>query len=112
MRLGPDARAVSVSLDKAFAARSLRGSPQLYASDRVPPADLQRIRAFGTEGDDGPANGAITSEGIGDGCEEGIGQYVRLRYPSNLPTDDRYDFEWQDLQKTIDPFQKFDYNAI
>ncbi len=62
--------------------------------------------------DFGPANDVITAEGIGDGCEEGIGQYVRLRYPSNLPTDARYDFTWQDLQKTSDPFEKFDYNAV
>jgi hypothetical protein len=62
--------------------------------------------------DFGPADDAITAEGIGDGCEGGIGQYVRLKYPSNLPTDARYDFNWQDLQETSDAFEKFDYNAV
>lgn len=62
--------------------------------------------------DFGPADGAIGSEGIGDGHEEGIGQYVRLKYPSNVPSADRYDFKWQDLRNASDPFQKFDYDAV
>jgi hypothetical protein len=62
--------------------------------------------------DFGPANGVLTDEGIGDGWEEGIGQYVRLEYPSNLPPSERYDFEWQALRKTRDPFQKYDYDAV
>jgi hypothetical protein len=62
--------------------------------------------------DFGPANSVLTDEGIGDGYEEGIGQYVRLRYPSNVPCANRYDFDWQALRKTSDPFQKYDYDAV
>jgi hypothetical protein len=62
--------------------------------------------------DFGPATGYISVEGTGDGHAEGIGQYVRLKYPSNVPAADRYDFEWQDLSRTSDPFQKFDYDAV
>jgi hypothetical protein len=62
--------------------------------------------------DFGPMNGALTAEGTGDGCEEGIGQYVRLRYPANLPPGEQYDFDWETLSKTSDPFQKFNYDAV
>ena len=62
--------------------------------------------------DFGPVNGVLADEGIGDGYDEGIGQYVRLKYPSNLPSDERYDFEWQALRKASDPFQKYDYDAV
>jgi hypothetical protein len=60
----------------------------------------------------GPANGALTDQGIGDGYEEGIGQYVRLMYPSSLPPAERYDFKWADLRVASYPFQKFDYDAV
>jgi hypothetical protein len=62
--------------------------------------------------DFGPANGTLTVEGIGDGYEEGIGQYLRLKYPSNVPPVDRYDFKWEDLRNTSDPFQRFNYDAV
>jgi hypothetical protein len=59
-----------------------------------------------------PANDVLTAEGIGDGLEEGIGQYVRLKYPSNVPPADRYDFKWENIRNTSDPFQKFNYDAV
>lgn len=59
-----------------------------------------------------PANGVLTVEGFGDGYEEGIGQYVRLKYPSNVPLADRYDFNWENLRNTSDPFQKYNYDAV
>lgn len=62
--------------------------------------------------DFGPANGVLTDQGIGDGYEEGTGQYVRLKYPSSLPSADRYDFKWADLKTVSDPFRKFDYDAV
>jgi hypothetical protein len=62
--------------------------------------------------DFGPANGVLTDPGIGDGYEEGIGQYVRLKYPSSVPSADRYDFKWTDLKTASHPFQKFDYDAV
>jgi hypothetical protein len=43
--------------------------------------------------------------------EESIGQYARIKYPSNLPPADRYEFKWPDLKESSDPFQKFDYDA-
>lgn len=62
--------------------------------------------------DFGPSNGSLRLQGIGDGCEEGLGKYVRLRYPSGLPSNKQYDFEWQALAATSDPFQEFDYDAV
>lgn len=62
--------------------------------------------------DFGPANGSLKLEGIGDGYEEGLGEYVRLKYPSAVPAVERYDFKWEDLRKSNDPFQKFDYDVV
>jgi len=41
-----------------------------------------------------------------DGFEIAIGGHFHVKFPSNLPATDRYDFNWQDLDKRqADPFQ-------
>lgn len=47
-----------------------------------------------------------------DDFEGGIGGYLRVRFPDDLPMSDRYDFDWQTLENSPDPFDKIDYNNI
>ena len=44
-----------------------------------------------------------------DKFEHGIGSYFLIKFPENIPTNDRYDFNWQVLEGEADPFQDFDY---
>jgi hypothetical protein len=62
--------------------------------------------------DFGPGPGYLITEGIGDGYEGAIGNYFRLRFPQHVPEPDRYAFDWSELRQEIDPFQRFDYDAI
>jgi len=62
--------------------------------------------------DFGPMDDVLSTGGINDGFEEGIGGYVRIKYPSNVPAGERYDFDWQMLASQTDPFQKFNFNVI
>jgi hypothetical protein len=47
-----------------------------------------------------------------DGMESSIGGYFRIKFPDDWPTDERYDFDWQQLKHEPDPFQEFDYSRI
>ena len=62
----------------------------------------------------GPANAVLATGSFYGyhGYEESIGQYVRIKYPNNLPPADRYEFKWPDLKGLIDPFQKFDFDSV
>jgi hypothetical protein len=62
--------------------------------------------------DFGPTDDVLSTGGIDDGYEDGIGGYVRVKYPDNVPATDRSDFKWQDMETEADPFQKFDYDQI
>lgn len=62
--------------------------------------------------DFGPTDDVLSTGGIDDGYQEGIGGYVRVKYPENIPAADRYDFRWQDMETEVDPFQKFDYDQL
>ena len=55
----------------------------------------------------------ITDEGPNDGYDDALGGYYRVRYPSGIPKDKCYDFDWQTLntQKGI-PFQKYNYDSV
>jgi hypothetical protein len=59
---------------------------------------------FGTvlTADDGPR----------DGTAVGIGGYFLVRFPDNMPSEDRYDFDWDLLKGDADPFQNLDYRSI
>jgi hypothetical protein len=62
--------------------------------------------------DFGPGNNYMTLAGSSDGMESSIGGYFRIRYPTDWPADQRYDFDWQKIKADPDPFAKFDYLAI
>lgn len=59
-----------------------------------------------------PGNTLLACEGPGDGRESGIGGYFRVRFPTEVPLDLRYDFKWQNLQNEPDPFRTIDYLKI
>lgn len=63
---------------------------------------------FRTE-DFGPGNGSLILGGSNDDTESAIGDYFRVKFPTNWPKDLRYDFNWQELQNEHDPFQNFNY---
>lgn len=62
--------------------------------------------------DFGPGESFLALEGNRDGMESSIGGYFRIRYPSDWPTDQQYDFDWQSLKQESDPFQEFDYSTV
>lgn len=52
---------------------------------------------------------SISLEQNTDGFEPCIGEYFTVRYPTNWPKKDRYDFNWQQLDSLEDPFQNYPY---
>ena len=46
-----------------------------------------------------------------DGMESAIGGYFLIKFPTDWPVADRYDFEWTNLQKLNDRFDEFDHSA-
>jgi hypothetical protein len=59
-----------------------------------------------------PGNTLLAVEGPGDGMESGIGGFFRVRFPANWPSEERYEFNWQELKNNADPFQSIDYAQI
>ena len=51
----------------------------------------------------------LALSGPGGEMESAIGGYLRINFPDNWPTDQRYDFDWQNLMDETDPFQEFPY---
>jgi hypothetical protein len=50
-----------------------------------------------------------------DGMHSSIGDYFRIKFPDDWPTEERYGFshqDWQVLAKEPNPFQKIDYSKI
>jgi hypothetical protein len=45
-----------------------------------------------------------------DGMEPSIGDFLRVKYPTDWPLDDRYEFSWPALRDMPDPFGDFDYS--
>lgn len=70
---------------------------------------------FYTE-DFSPGNSLVAlSNGNWDGFESAIGGYFRIKFPSDWPESERYDFsyqEWQKFSKEENPFMRIDYNSI
>jgi len=65
---------------------------------------------FGTEDfSSGPTLLAIA--GPGGGMDNAIGGYFQIRFPTDWPEIDRYDFDWHKLEHDPDPFQLIDYAA-
>ena len=46
-----------------------------------------------------------------DGMDSAIGGVFRVRFPTDWPDADRYDFNWSELAKLEDPFAEFDHAA-
>jgi len=59
-----------------------------------------------------PGDDLLSMGGPGDGTECGIGGFFRVKFPNNIPTDQRYEFNWQFLKNDPDPFDRINYNAI
>lgn len=47
--------------------------------------------------------------GPNDGMESAIGNYLRIRFPSDWNISEIYDFDWQRLESESDPFQTLNY---
>ncbi len=46
-----------------------------------------------------------------DGMESAIGNLFRIKFPTDWPNEDRYEFNWNDLKDMDNPFDEFDYSA-
>lgn len=44
-----------------------------------------------------------------DGMEPAIGSLLRIRFPSDWPQEERYEFDWKQIGALDDPFANFDY---
>jgi hypothetical protein len=44
--------------------------------------------------------------------EFGIGDYLKIKFPTNWQDNEKYDFDWSVLKKEEDRFEKIDYNSI
>ena len=51
----------------------------------------------------------VTEDQVGDGMENGIGDYFRVYFPDDWPADDRYEFDWKQIKDDQNPFRSFDY---
>ncbi|MBI9049999.1 MAG: hypothetical protein JEZ00_11300 [Anaerolineaceae bacterium] len=51
-------------------------------------------------------------DGNDDGMESGIGEYFRVKFPSDWPKELCYDFDWQKLRNEPYPFLTIDYSKI
>ena len=61
------------------------------------------------------APGTTTLSVSGDGYYEGefgLGDFFIIKYPNNWNDDELYDFNWPELKKQANRFQKIDYNII
>lgn len=63
---------------------------------------------FGEEDFSGGAD-VLVVEGFNDGFSSAIGGLFRVKYPQSWGLDERYDFNWNTLQKEPDPFRTFSY---
>ncbi|NJM29763.1 MAG: hypothetical protein HC855_06380 [Rhizobiales bacterium] len=51
----------------------------------------------------------LATFGPGDGFENAIGSYFRIKFPDNLPLAERYSFTWPSIKSDPDPFENFPY---
>lgn len=45
----------------------------------------------------------------GDGFEDAVGGLFRIKYPTDIPVDLRYDFSWDNLMNNPDPFDNYSF---
>jgi|NGEPerStandDraft_6_1074524.scaffolds.fasta_scaffold85377_1 hypothetical protein len=55
------------------------------------------------------ASHLVTEDQVGDGMENGIGDYFRVYFPDDWPADDRYEFDWETIKNDQNPFRTIDY---
>lgn len=61
------------------------------------------------DNDFSPSDNLLSIGGRNDGYEDSIGGFFRIKYPSSIPKDKKYDFDWQFLKDKKNPFQNFTY---
>jgi hypothetical protein len=47
-----------------------------------------------------------------DGMESAIGDYFRVKYPTDWSDNEKYDFKWGDISGDSEPFNLIDYDKI
>lgn len=57
----------------------------------------------------GSQTASVAAFALDDGYEDAIGDYFRIKFPTNIPATERYDFDWQAIQGQIDPFSSYPY---
>ncbi|MEQ1783215.1 MAG: hypothetical protein ABMA14_17815 [Hyphomonadaceae bacterium] len=64
---------------------------------------------FGSEDFSPSSNIVITEDDYREGFEDSIGGFFQVRYPDDWPADQRYEFNWQNLENEPDPFQSLSF---
>ena len=54
----------------------------------------------------------LALEGPNDGLENAIGDFFRIRFPSDWKDEEKYDFDWHSLTDSDKKIMKIDYNNI
>jgi hypothetical protein len=57
-----------------------------------------------------PADWFLSAGGPDDGFESAIGSYFRVKFPTDWPISEQYDFEWHAIRSLTDPFANYTYN--
>jgi hypothetical protein len=53
--------------------------------------------------------GRSYSYDTGDDMDSAIGSFFRVKFPTDWPSDERYDFNWNELEDLENPFVQFQY---
>lgn len=65
------------------------------------------------DNDDVSGEGYLLTDVLpGDGTARTIGGFFRIKYPTDWPKSEAYNFEWQKLQDISNPFAKINYDKI
>lgn len=59
-----------------------------------------------------PSAGLLAVGGSYDGMESAIGDYFRVKFPNDWPDHEKYDFTYEDINKSDFDIGKFDYNKV
>jgi hypothetical protein len=62
--------------------------------------------------DFGPASRLLSISGPDDGMESAIGDFFRIKFPTDWTSDERYQFDWNQIKDESDPFQNFNFEAV
>ena len=61
------------------------------------------------DNDFAPTDMGLSIGGINDGMKSAIGGYFRIKYPSDWTEDEKYDFKWSEIEKELNPVEKYKY---